>query len=272
MDKQNKSKYELYVVGGYVRDKLLGIESKDIDFCFVIKQDETIQNETMQKKTIDQGFNEMKEWLINNHFSIFLETPQMLTIRAKFGSNTNIGFDFLNINQQLITADFVLARKESYPDANTRQPVVEIGSLYDDLERRDFTINAMAIDLNGNQIDLFNGMDDLQNKILKTPINPSITMLDDPLRVLRALRFSITKEFAISDELNDAIINDKVIEKLFNVVSNDRVREELQRMFKFSTPDTINILVKYDKLIPNFINRIFNGEMWLKPTTEKIKK
>ena len=257
-------KCELYVVGGYVRDKLLGIESKDIDFCFVI-------NQLNEQITIDQGFQIMKQWLIDNDFSIFLETPKMLTIRAKFGSKTDIGFNFLS-NTKQTTADFVLARKESYPDPTTRQPIVEIGTLYDDLERRDFTVNAMAIDSNGKQIDLFNGINDLHNKILKTPINPSITMLDDPLRVLRALRFCITKQFYISEELNDAIINTQVIDKLFNVVSKDRIREELQRMFMYSTTDTINILVTYDKKIHNFMSRIFDGDMWLKPTNEKIKK
>lgn len=266
------SSHKLYVVGGYVRDKLLGIESKDIDFCFVI--DKTILNQDQtQTITIEEGFEIMKQWLIQNHFNIFLETPQMLTIRAKFTAKTNIGFNFLFSQEKNLqtTADFVLARKEYYPDSNTRQPVVEVGSLYDDLERRDFTVNAMAIDSNGNQIDLFNGISDLNDKILKTPINPSITMLDDPLRVLRALRFSITKQFIISEDLHNAIIDNNVIDKLFNVVSKDRIREELQRMFKYSTPDTINILVNYDKQIPDFIKKIFDGNMWLKPTTEKIK-
>ena len=89
--------------------------------------------------------------------------------------------------------------------------------------------------------------------------------------MLRALRFSITKQFNISNELNSAIINNQVIDKLFNVVSKDRIREELQLMFKFSTPNTINILIKYDIQVHNFIKRIFDGNMWLKPTTEKIK-
>lgn len=255
------NRYEMYIVGGYVRDKLLGIESKDIDFCFVINKE---PNEYI---SIENGFQEMKQWLCKEGFTIFLETPTMLTIRAKFPQTQdhNKMFSTKYINTGL-TADFVLARKEVYLDPNSRQPVVELGTLYDDLERRDFTVNAMAYDLNGNLIDLFNGIADLNNCILKTPIDPCITMKDDPLRVLRAMRFCVTKDFTISNELNEAISNNIIIEKLFNVVSKDRIREELHKMFKYSTVKTINLLVEYDKKIPNFLKNIFDDNMWLKPT------
>lgn len=248
--------YQIYLVGGYVRDKLLNIESKDIDFCFVI-------NRTNVNITISQGFQIMKEYLIEENFDIFLENLNMLTIRARFPKSDKFK-KFYNL-----TADFVLARKEKYNN-KSRHPCVEIGTLYDDLLRRDFTINSMAIDLDGNLIDLFNGQEDLKNKILKTSNKPLVTMLDDPLRVLRAIRFSITKEFNIDSELFDAISNQDVLDKLFNIISLDRIREELFKMFKYSTSESIKVLTKIDAKIPGFIDKLFKNNLWLKPTTEKI--
>lgn len=245
----------IYFVGGYVRDKLLGIKSKDIDFVFVI------DNIDM---SIDEGFYIMNNWLINEGFTIFLTTPKMLTTRAKFPNSIQY------MNYSGMTADFVLARKEKYTD-NSRHPIVKIGTLKDDLERRDFTVNAMAMDLDGNIIDLFNGITDLKNKILRTPINPLITMNDDPLRILRALRFSITKEMTLNDELFQAITDEKIIEKLFTLVSRDRIREELHKMFEYSTSKTIHTLNMVQEKIPFFIERIFTEGLWLKPTTKSIK-
>jgi len=248
----------IYIVGGYVRDKLLGIKSNDIDFCFVINQN----NENI---LIEDGFQIMKKWILDEGFTIFLETPSMVTIRAKF-PNLRKYNEFIGE-----TADFVLSRKELFYNNDSRKPEVIVGTLEDDLSRRDFTINAMALDINGNLIDFHNGMNDLDNKILRTPNNPLKTMLDDPLRVLRAIRFSITKDFEISNELFDAIINNEVLDKLFNVVSIDRIREELTKMFIFSTPKTIKILMKIDCKSPNFINKLFENKIWLKPTVEKRK-
>ena len=244
--------YKIYIVGGYVRDQFLNINSKDIDFCFVI-------NKTNENITISQGFNIMKEILIKEDFKIFLETPNMLTIRAKFPNIIKYK-EFSNL-----TADFVLARKEKYNE-ESRHPIVEVGTLYDDLFRRDFTVNAIAMDLSGNIIDLFNGREDLKNKILKTPNNPILTMLDDPLRVLRAIRFSVTKELEIDRKLFEAISRKDVLNKLFNVVSVERIREELLKMFKYSTSKSIKILSEIDSRIPGFINKLFDNEIWLKPT------
>lgn len=254
------TKYQIYAVGGYVRDQLLGIKSNDIDFCFVIEQNEN------QNITIEEGFQQMKEWLQNEGFTIFLETISMLTIRAKFPNNTEYA-NFYNGT----TADFVLARKEISYDINSRKPVLEIGTLEDDLLRRDFTINAMAKDLNGNLIDLFNGQEDLHNRILRTPINAKLTMLDDPLRILRALRFCITRHLKIHNDIIEAICDETIMEKLFNVVSSDRIRDELTKMFKYSTPKTLELLHKMNEISPNFIDILFKNGLWLKPTNEKPK-
>ena len=246
---------KIYFVGGFVRDKLLGIQSKDIDFVFVI------DNVNM---TIEDGFTIMQNWLIDEGFIIFLTTPKMLTIRAKFPNNEKYKEHYG------LTADFVLARKEKYHE-DSRKPVVQIGTLKDDLERRDFTINAMAMDLDENIIDLFDGYHDLNAKILRTPIDPLVTLNDDPLRVLRALRFGITKKMSFSPELLEAICNDKIIDKLFSLVSRDRIREELHKMFEYSTPQTINSLNKIQEKIPLFMERLFSDGLWLKPTNEKLK-
>lgn len=254
------TKYQIYAVGGCVRDQLLGINSNDIDFCFVINQN---QGETI---SIEDGFQMMKQWLQNEGFKIFLETPNMLTIRAKFPSKTTYS-NFYNGT----TADFVLARKEISYDINSRKPVVEIGTLEDDLLRRDFTINAMAKDLDGNIIDLFNGQEDLHERILRTPRDAKLTLLDDPLRILRALRFCVTRHLTIHGDIIDAMHNEIIQDKLFNVVSSDRIRDELTKMFKYSTPRTLDLLNKINEQIPHFINLLFKDGLWLKPTSEKVK-
>lgn len=246
---------KIYFVGGYVRDKFLKINSKDVDFVFVV--------DNINIK-IEEGFNIMQNWLIDEGFNIFLTTPKMLTIRAKFPSTEKY------IDYNGLTADFVLARKEEYNE-ESRRPIVQIGTLKDDLERRDFTINAMAMDLDGNLIDLFNGLNDLKEKILRTPLDPIITLNDDPLRVLRALRFGITKQMEFSTRLVEALSDEKIIEKLFTLVSRDRIREELHKMFEYSTPETISMLNKIQENVPLFIERLFSEGLWLKPTNEKLK-
>lgn len=254
------TKYQIYIVGGYVRDKLMEIKSNDIDFCFVIKQDET------NNITIEEGFEIMKSWLQNEGFTIFLETPSMLTIRAKISSK----LQFLEYDG--LTVDFVLARKEISYDDNSRQPVITLGTLEDDLMRRDFTVNAMAMDLEGNIIDLFEGIEDLKKKVLKTPRDAKLTMMDDPLRILRALRFCVTKQFAIDPTIVNAMMQQNIQDKLFTVVSQDRIREELTKMFKYSTSRTLRLIYKLDRIAPTtFMDRLFENGLWLKPTNEKIK-
>ena len=247
--------HKIYFVGGFVRDNFLGLESNDIDFVFVINNINI---------SIEEGFGIMNNWLSYEGFKIYLTKPSMLTIRAKFPDTMKYK------TYSGLTADFVLARKEEYNE-DSRQPIVKIGNLEDDLERRDFTVNAMAMDLEGNLIDLFNGLNDLREGILQTPLDPEITLNDDPLRILRAIRFSITKQLNFSAKLEKAIYNEKNIEKLFNLISKDRIREELHKMFAFSTVKTIKMLNKIEERVPLFIERLFSQGLWLKPTNEKLK-
>ena len=242
---------EIFKVGGCVRDAIIGVDSKDIDFTFVLDD---------LDKTVEEGFDDMVKWMEAKEFQIFLSTPAMFTIRAKFPKG--------DPNEGLV-ADFVMARKEVGYIPNTRKPILELGTLEDDLIRRDFTLNALAVDEDGALIDLFNGVDDLKSKILRTPLDPNITLLDDPLRILRALRFSITKGFLIHDDIWKAMTNPDILSKLEHTVSAERIRDEVFKMMKHDTVATIKLLSKVDDFcIPGFMDLVFGRGLWLKPTFE----
>lgn len=241
---------KIYLVGGAVRDGLLGIKSNDLDYVMVLNNSDSL--------SLQEGYNIMKQYMINEGFKIFLETPEMVTIRGKFpDGHKNSG----------ITGDFVLARKEIGYEEGTRRPILQIGSLDDDLRRRDFTINAIAQDENGNIYDPFNGQEDLKKKLLRTPLDSEITLMDDPLRILRAFRFSITKGFKLSSELYHAMDNPEIIEKLVKVVSKERIREELYKMLKHDTIKTIKLLTYADSnYCEGILDACFDGKLWLEPT------
>jgi len=241
---------ELFKVGGCVRDSFLGIDSKDIDFTFVLDNLE---------QSVEQGFTDMETWMADRKFQIFLSTPEMFTIRAKFPKG--------DPNEGLV-ADFVMARKEIGYVEGTRRPILALGTLEDDLLRRDFTLNAMAVDEDGNLIDLFGGQEDLKEGILRTPLPAKQTMMDDPLRFLRALRFSITKDFSIHPDILVAMMQPDILEKLKHVVSAERIRDEVFKMMKADTVKTLELFVKIENSIPGFTALVFGRGLWLKPTFE----
>lgn len=224
--------YNLYEVGGAVRDSFLGIKSKDIDYAFEFKDPTSFDN-------VDVAYQTMNSILREQGFEIFLETPDCFTTRAKFPEGHQ--------NEGLV-ADFVLCRKEvSYPE-DSRRPKVVLGTLYDDLERRDFTCNAIARTLDGEIIDPFNGVQAIKDKILITPLSPEKSMGDDPLRMLRALRFKITHGFDIDMDLFNVILyNEDVWGKFEKVVSPERIMEELNRMFNKNTKATMFLLSVVDR-------------------------
>jgi tRNA nucleotidyltransferase/poly(A) polymerase len=242
---------QIFKVGGCIRDKFLGIDSKDIDFTFVCEE----------SQTVEQGWLEMRSWMLERGFEIFLETQDCFTIRAKFPKDHQFSG---------LVADFVMARKEVGYVEGTRRPILELGTLEDDLLRRDFTLNALAEDIDGNIIDLFGGIEDLKMGILRTPMDANITMMDDPLRILRALRFTVTKDFFMSDDIWEAMKQPNILKKLEQTVSSQRIREELLKMFQFNTPRTFRLLMDVDEIIPGFLELIFKDGMWLQPTTKKI--
>ncbi|MCT4580394.1 MAG: CCA tRNA nucleotidyltransferase [Flavobacteriales bacterium] len=194
----------VYVIGGYVRDLFLERPSKDIDF--VIAGSGVELAELVAKK------------LNADNLSVF----------KNFGTAM--------IKHKAYELEFVGARKESY-NRNSRKPIVEDGTLEEDQERRDFTINAMAISLNqenyGELVDPFNGLKDLEAKILKTPLDPSITFSDDPLRMMRAVRFASQLNFNVAPEVFDSIISNK---KRIEIISQERITEELNKMILSQHP------------------------------------
>jgi tRNA nucleotidyltransferase/poly(A) polymerase len=158
-----------------------------------------------------------------------------------------------------------MARKEIGYIPGTRTPIVKPGTLYDDLERRDFTLNALAKDDDGTIIDYFNGLEHLKFKMLITPLDTNVTFNDDPLRLLRALRFSITKDFRISDDIWNELNNFNYESKM-GVVSTERIREELFKCFKHDTLKTLDKLTEF-KYLRDYIFK--NNLLWLKPTMEQ---
>ena len=242
---------QIYEVGGCVRDEIIGVHTNDIDFTFVL--DNTDQ-------TVDEGWDEMLSHLKTEGFKIFLETKDCFTVRAKFPKG--------HVNEGLV-ADFVMARKEVGYILGTRKPILELGTLEDDLRRRDFTLNALAKDLDGTIVDLFEGRKHLEEGILVTPLNPIKTFFDDPLRMIRALRFSITKGFDIDPEVWDAMFEPGLIEHLNKVVSKERIQGEVSKMMKHDTVSTLRLLAKIDKIEPKLLEVMFGGDIWLLPSTKK---
>ena len=196
---------ECYVVGGYVRDIFLERPSDDID-CVVVGSG--IEMATAVKKRLGR----------RAHLSVF---KNFGTAQVKTGS---------------MELEFVGARRESYQH-DSRKPIVEDGTLEDDQNRRDFTINAMAICLNkdrfGELVDPFGGLDDLWDGIIRTPLDPDITISDDPLRMLRCIRFATRFRFYIEDETFDAL--QRNAERL-KIISYERISEELNKILMTQTP------------------------------------
>ncbi len=194
-----------YLIGGFVRDKIIGRETKDIDIVCV-------------------GDGIQLAHKVAEHFS-----P---TTEVHFFKN----FGTAQIIVDDIDIEFVGARKESY-DFNSRKPAVENGSLEDDQNRRDFTINALAISLNENNygelIDPFGGIEAIEHKTIKTPLEPGITFSDDPLRMMRAIRFATQLQFEIEPNTYEAIAQNA---ERIKIISKERIADELNKILLSPTP------------------------------------
>jgi putative nucleotidyltransferase with HDIG domain len=220
-DCANQLGVDAYVIGGYVRDIYLERESKDIDVVTIGKGIELA--ELVHKKLGEEA-----------HLSVF----------------KNFGTAQVKIND--LEIEFVGARKESY-NRNSRNPLVEDGTLEDDQNRRDFTINALAIGLSktnfGKLLDPFNGIQDIENKIIKTPLEPEITYSDDPLRMMRAIRFSSQLGFTIEKESLDAISKNKL---RISIVSKERITDELNKIILSPIP-SVGFKLLFDTGLLNLI-------------------
>jgi len=218
---------QTYIVGGYVRDYILGKKTKDIDIV-----------------ALGSGIELAK------HINKKLNNSGEITIYKNFGTA------MLHIGKWKL--EFVGARKESYRK-NSRKPIVENGSLEDDQKRRDFTINAMSISLlpenYGFLLDPFNGLEDIKNKIIRTPLDPNITFSDDPLRMMRAIRFASQLNFKIDDTCLEAIAKQK--DTIYKV-SNERITDELNKIMLADKPSIGFILMKKTGLLEIILPEINN--------------
>lgn len=235
---------QMFMVGGAVRDELLGVPSKDIDFTVVMDFHDAV--------SVDP-FKVMVGNLKAQGFEIFLETPEFLTVRARFPKNHE---------HARLTADFVLARKESeYTDGRRPDKVIP-GTLEDDLARRDFTMNAVARDSAGNLIDPFDGQDDIAAKVIRCVGEPWDRITEDALRALRAIRFAVTKGFSIDSELWEVIDSYEVADIVQDHISDERIQVELSKMFRFNTPASIEMLNRF----PALMESCFAGDVSLDAT------
>lgn len=225
---------KMFMVGGAVRDELLGVQSKDIDFTCVLEKADIDAYTAHNRLT---PFEYMVFFLEGQGFKIFLETPDYLTVRAQFPKGHE---------HSGLTADFVLARKESNYTDGRRPDTVEPGSLLEDLRRRDFTMNAIAKktwagdDSDGAfYIDPFDGREDIKNKIIRCVGNPEDRFREDALRIVRAMRFAVTTGFGIEQLTRRAMTE---LAPTVADVSAERVREELTKMFNVNPRKTIVVL------------------------------
>ncbi len=212
-----EKKLEVYVIGGFVRDCLLGKKSKDID---IVVLGDSIEFATK-----------------------FAERTGNKTV------NVFKNFGTAMIRYKNLEIEFVGARKESYRQ-NSRKPLVQSGTLEDDQFRRDFTINAMALNLNkekfGELIDPFQGIQDLKSGVIRTPLDPDTTFSDDPLRMLRAIRFASRFNFVIEENTYQAIKRNK---DRISIVSNERIREELNQIILTQKPSKGFIILESTGLL-----------------------
>lgn len=211
---------EAYVIGGFVRDLLLDRPSKDIDIV-----------------------------VVGDGLALAEEAAKILRIK-KVSLFKNFGT--AQFNYKDLDIEFVGARKESYQE-DSRKPAIEVGSLSDDQKRRDFTINALAIDLRketfGQLIDPFDGLADLEKGILKTPLDPTTTYSDDPLRMMRAIRFATQLNFQIERTSLEAILANA---SRLQIISQERIMDELNKIILSDCPSRGFELLLSTKLLHEF--------------------
>ncbi len=209
---------ECYVIGGYVRDLILHRPSKDIDIVVVGSGIELA--------------HAVAKVLKGSHLSVFKTYG---TAQVKRGD---------------MELEFVGARRESYHH-DSRNPIVEVGTLEDDQNRRDFTINAMAICLNndryGELVDPFGGIDDLEELTIRTPLDPDITFSDDPLRMMRGIRFATQLGFYLHPDTFDAIVRNK---ERINIITRERIADELNKIMLSRKPSVGWLLLDKTGLLP----------------------
>lgn len=217
---------EAYVIGGYVRDLLLERPSKDIDIV-----------------------------VVGNGLELAEKVAEKLRVKKV---TTFKSFGTAHFNYKDLDIEFVGARKESY-NRDSRKPMVEDGTLDEDQKRRDFSINALALSLHednfGDLIDPFDGIEDLENGIIRTPLDPETTYSDDPLRMLRAIRFATQLDFKIENESLNAI---KENAERLSIISAERISDELNKIILSDTPSRGFKLLNSTHLLHQFFPEMVN--------------
>lgn len=233
---------KFFEVGGCIRDEILGLKTKDIDFAVDMTEDFS------DDLKVEDMFMVMKAKLMAQGFEGFTESPENFTWRAKVPNGHPL-------ENRTRVADFVMCRKEG-PYSDGRHPDwVKIGDIFDDLSRRDFTMNAIARDIDGNILDPHGGVSDIARKTIRFVGDPEQRIREDGLRVLRALRFVITKGFDL-----DWQFGNEFMPTLYTLlvsgaealdrpsISDERIREELDKMVKFDTLGTLKLLEQFPRI------------------------
>lgn len=214
----DEQKQECYVIGGFVRDIFLKRPSKDIDVV-----------------------------VVGSGIDLAEKVTQKLGKKAKLTVFKNFGTAQVKLKD--LEVEFVGARKESY-QRDSRKPIVEDGTLEDDQNRRDFTINALALCLNndrfGELVDPFGGLDDLKNFVIRTPLSPDITFSDDPLRMMRGIRFAAQLGFFLESSTFEAIARNK---ERIDIISKERIADELNKIMMSRKPSVGFVLLEKTGLL-----------------------
>jgi len=216
-----------YKVGGCVRDELLGVRSKDIDFA--VEAD---------------SYEAMRDDIIARGYTIFQERPEFLSIRAR---HTELG-----------GVDFTLCRKEGFYSDNRHPDIVTVGSIYDDLARRDFTVNAIAKTEDGRYIDPHLGTVDLAHMTLKCVGSAKDRFTEDPLRILRAMRFNIIRGFKLNSEIEYMLYSYDTAYSL-KTLPKERIYEELMKCFQHDSWATLKFLEEHPRILRVIFNEMGLG-------------
>lgn len=238
--------FTFYRVGGSVRDELLGLKPKDRDYTAVLNDSGSISAEDALLK--------LEQFLLSNGHSTVGVVEEFFVLKMREGKSGQV-------------VDYVLARADG-PSSDGRHPdYVKVGSLFDDLSRRDFTVNALARSPQGELIDFFNGTQDLDLKLIRFVGSAEARLREDGLRLLRALRFCVTKGFTLHGSVSavfGSLSSSDVVFLLRNTHPN-RINEELGRMFRHNTEHSMDILGDFKEIR----KALFAESMWLCPTTRR---
>lgn len=234
---------EMYLVGGAVRDEIMGVSSKDLDYAVVLQAG---------------SYSDPYQWMVDE-----LESEGYRIFRDKEG--LPIGHEHFTARARSPigeAADFVLARREG-PYSDGRHPdYVFRGTLEDDLNRRDFTMNAIAKDLDGNLIDPHNGVSDINRGIIRAVGDPHEKLREDALRAIRAIRFMVTKGMSLHLTLADALQDDEVLDNLYTKIADERIADELNKMLHKDTYQSLKAL----HMFPKLMDVVFSGKVSLDAT------